>query len=234
MNVTSAYKFGIFGGQETQRTSAVADKVQPKVQSLLTSSGDTVSISPEAWTLSKSAAAQERPKSVRDVFQEYDLLREVDCYIEVNAELEKPVPLRDDYKELNYARMELLPAAYAMPPSKNPFWAKLTEVNDAFMKGDITQEEARRASAAITDSTPSILGTEIYLYEEALRNVWFEVCTDMGLYAAESGEELPHVGPDVIKAVKTEVIHRMQADAQIASYMQACGIQFSMENLLLV
>ena len=49
MNVTGAYnQFGIFGGQETQRTSAVADKVQPKVQPLFTSGGDTVSISPEA------------------------------------------------------------------------------------------------------------------------------------------------------------------------------------------
>ena len=43
MNVTGAYnQFGIFGGQETQRTSAVAGKVQPKVQPLFTSGGDTV------------------------------------------------------------------------------------------------------------------------------------------------------------------------------------------------
>ena len=49
MNVTGAYnQFGIFGGQETQRTSAVAGKVQPKVQPLFTSGGDTVSISLEA------------------------------------------------------------------------------------------------------------------------------------------------------------------------------------------
>jgi len=52
MNVTSAYSQlqGVFRGQETQRTTAVADKVHP----VLTSGGDTVSISPEAQALAKT------------------------------------------------------------------------------------------------------------------------------------------------------------------------------------
>ena len=229
MNINTAYsQHNIWPVQELQRVWAgiinrqlqgktIGGQAQP-----FTKWGDTVSISPEAMALARN---QVKPvgygKTAREVMLVLDPMFKTEVPEEILIRMAH-------FKELNSARMELVPAAYVRSnpeviAADEAIAARSAEINDAYMRGEISADEARRRSAVILASTPRLMGPEDYAYQKALDATWAKVTTEMGL-VAKPGEDLPEYGPEQIKAVKEEVSRRLLA-AGFGSLMQYYGIQ---------